>query len=204
MRVLLLIPLALLAACGTTTPRVDDLAGATTPPPVVSSTAPPTTMTKSATTATAMPPDPVDTDTAAGRPQFRLDDTEDRRTALINAYSQCLLDHGAKPGGRNVPGAQPVPGGSGGKPFIQVADPVPDAAKSACADKLPLMPPQTEASTNPDFHAQSLAYVACLKSHGEWVQLLNDHNLDWTYVAGHPVPEDNATFEQSCLVEAFS
>jgi len=151
----------------------------------------------------ALPPDPEDTDTAVGRPQFRLDDTDARRTALVNAYSQCLLDHGATRGGRTGAAAQPVAGGAGGVPYIQVADPVPAAAKAACAGKLPLMPPQVEAATNPHFHEQSLAYVACLKKHGEWVELLDDHDLDWTYVAGHPVPDDNGTIEQQCLMQAF-
>jgi hypothetical protein len=153
----------------------------------------------------ALPDDPADTDTAPGRPQFRLDDTDARRTALINAYSQCLIDHGAtRQPTRGAAAPQMVPAGANGVPYIQVADPVPAAAKAACAGKLPQMPPQVEAATNPHFHEQSLAYVGCLRKHGEWVQLLNDHDLDWTYVAGHPVPDDNGTIEQDCLMEAFA
>ena len=147
----------------------------------------------------------TDTDTASGRPQFRLDDTDARRTALVNAYSQCLIDHGAvRLTGREQAAPQIVPAGGDGVPFIRVGDPVPAAAKAACAKKLPLMPPQVEAATNPRFHEQSLDYVACLRKHGEWVELLNDHDLDWTYAEGHPVPEDNATIEQDCLMAAFS
>lgn len=147
----------------------------------------------------------TDSDTATGRPQFRLDDTDARRTALVNAYSQCLIDHGAiRLTGREESAPQIVPAGGDGVPFIRVGDPVPAAAKSACANRLPLMPPQVEAATNPRFHEQSLDYVACLRKHGEWVELLNDHDLDWTYVEGHPVPDDNGTIEQDCLMEAFS
>ncbi len=140
------------------------------------------------------------TDGGAGHPQYRLDDSDARRTALINAWSQCLLHHGAKRGGRDRgPGAA----GPGTTALIVVADPVPPAASAACQDLLPEMPPETEASTNPDFHEQSLDYVACMKKKGLWVELLNDHDLDWTYADGHPVPGDSDQIEHGCLLEAF-
>ncbi|MCD4536520.1 hypothetical protein LRP67_20710 [Nocardioides sp. cx-169] len=142
----------------------------------------------------------TDTTDVTGRPVFRLDDTDARRTALINAWSQCLIDHGATQGtGRSVPG----PTGTVTSDLIVVADPVPAKAKAACASKLPQLPPETEAETNPDFHAESLAYVGCMKAKGLWVQLLNSHNLDWTYAAGHPVPDDEDKIEHGCLLEAF-
>lgn len=160
-----------------------------------------------ASSATSAPSTPAggatdDSGSTTGRPQFRLDDTEARRTALVNAYSSCLIDHGATKvdnSGRAVA----VPAGKGGVPFIQVADPVPPAAKAACLHLLPVPPPETDAATNPNFHAQSLAYVGCLKDHGVWVRLLNNHDLDWTYLSGHPVPDDEAKVEQSCLMQAF-
>jgi len=141
----------------------------------------------------------------AGRPQFRLDDSEVRRTALINAYSTCLLHHGAKPlTGRSQPAAASGSGdGTAATALIQVADPVPAHAKAACLHLLPQMPPEVEASTNPHFHEQSLAYVDCLRSHGLWVRLLDDHDLDWTYLAGHPVPAKSDQIEHNCLLTAF-
>ncbi len=133
------------------------------------------------------------------RPQFRLDDTQARRDALINAWNACLLAHGASPASsRRTPGAAGP--GSGG---IQVADPVPAAARAACVDKLPLMPPQLDASTNPHFHQDSLAYVACMQSQGLYVTLLNSHNIDWTYTPGHPVPSDDPAIEHRCELSAF-
>lgn len=133
------------------------------------------------------------------RPQFRLDDTQARRDALINAWAACLLAHGAKrAGSRGTPG--PAGHGSGG---IQVADPVPAAASAACVDRLPLMPPQLEAATNPRFHRDSLAYVSCMQRRGLYVTLLNSHNIDWTFTPGHAVPADDAAIEHGCELSAF-
>jgi hypothetical protein len=140
------------------------------------------------------------TQTPAGRPVFRLDDTDARRTALINAWSQCLIDHGAtRSTGRDMPGVA----GAGKSDMIVVADPVPPKASAACESKLPELPPETEAETNPHFHDQSLAYVDCMKDKGLWVQLLNNHDLDWTFTDGHPVPVDDDKIEHTCLLQAF-
>jgi hypothetical protein len=203
---LLLAPaLTALAACGgTAAPHVAALSQSASPSTVVTG-APADAASSGAVASDGVAADAGDSDTATGRPQFRLDDTDARRTALVNAYSQCLIDHGAtRLTGREESAPQIVPAGGDGVPFIRVGDPVPAAAKAACANRLPLMPPQVEAATNPRFHEQSLDYVACLRKHGEWVELLNDHDLDWTYAEGHPVPDDNATIEQDCLMEAFS
>jgi len=140
------------------------------------------------------------------RPILRIDDSPERVAALWNAHSTCLLQHGArKPGDDEIvaaPGA--VRGESGdGNPGVLVHRPVPAKAEAACIHLEPEGPLELEAATNPDFHEQSLAYVDCLRRHGEYVRLLNDHNLDWTYEAGHAVPEDNGRIEQDCLIEAF-
>ncbi len=178
------------------------------PPPVASLPATPTTTPSDAAPADAAPTDapgtPADAATPGGRPQFRLDDTDERRTALVNAYSQCLLDHGATRNEGREAAAAAAPEGSSGTPLISVADPVPAEASAACVELLPLLPPEVEAATNPDFREQSMAYVACMKDQGLWVQLLNNSNLDWTYRADHPVPENSDQIEQDCLVEAFS
>jgi hypothetical protein len=141
----------------------------------------------------------------AGRPQFRLDDTDARRAALINAWSSCLIQHGAPKVDNSARVGAAAVAGQGGKPtMIEVGDPVPAAAKVACLHLLPVMPPEEEATTNPDFHAQSLAYVGCMRQKGLWVELLNDHDLDWTFMDGHSVPDDQATIEHDCLLQAFS
>lgn len=165
------------------------------------------TSTGGTTGTTGTPGDaPTSADRPGERPQFRLDDTDERRAALVNAYSQCLIDHGASKGVGRQAGPGPASGGAAGTgtPLIVVADPVPAAASAACADKLPLMPPEVEAATNPNFHAQSQAYVACMRGRGLWVQLLDNQDLDWTYVADHPVPADSGQIEHECLLKAFS
>ena len=135
-----------------------------------------------------------------GRPVLRLDDSDDRRFALWNAYSKCLLGHGAVVSSNGMGMAV---GRDGRNVIPTLEQPVPKAARAACLSIEPLGPLELEASTNPDFHEQSLAYVDCLREHGEYVRLLNDHNIDWTYVEGHPVPDDQAAFEQECLLDAF-
>ncbi len=147
-----------------------------------------------------------DSGPTAGRPQLRIDDSPQRRTALQVAYNQCLLDNGAKENtGREGAAVAAAPGddGNGNPVGPLVLEPVPAAASAACLSKLPVMPPELEAATNPDFHQQSLAYVACLRKGGLFVELLTHDSLDWTYAEGHPVPDDSARLEDDCLIEAF-
>lgn len=131
----------------------------------------------------------------AERPVLRVDDTEQRRKALWNAYNTCLLDNGAK-----------RPTGDG--PVIALGDvmvvyPGPKKAQEACLHLEPVQPPALEAATNPDFQDDAQRYVECLREGGLWVERLNSENLDWTYAEGHPVPDDSAETEQRCLVEVF-
>jgi len=147
-----------------------------------------------------------DSGPAAGRPQFRLDDSPRRRTAIQVAYNQCLLDNGASENtgrGGSVAAASPGEDEDGNPVGPLVADPVPPAASAACLTKLPLMPAELDAATNPDFHRQSLAYVACLEAGGLHVTLLGDKNLDWTFTEGHSVPDDSERLEKDCLIESF-
>jgi hypothetical protein len=137
-------------------------------------------------------------DGGSGRPQFRLDDTAARDAALVNAYNECLIGHGATKGGRNLPTPEPSQDTE-----IITAENVPPAAKAACLHLLPLMPPELEAATNPDFHEQSLAYVDCMQKQGLWVQLLNSYNIDWTFVGGHPAPENFDQISHDCQLQAF-
>ena len=129
------------------------------------------------------------------RPVFRVDDTEQRRRQIWNAYNACLLDHGAtEPQGEMGIGL--------GDSLVDYAN-APRAALAACAHLEPLQPPGLEAATNPDFREETQAYVTCLADRGLYVTLLDDENTDWTYTEGHPVPEDSAQIEQDCLVEAY-
>jgi len=140
----------------------------------------------------------------SGPPVLRVQDVlsqgSARRTALYEAYTACLLDEGAP----TVQDERPVPDvGYNRARGLAIADPVPAPIERACADLMPVYPPALEAATNPDFAAQVGSYVACLRSNGLWVRLLNDRDISWTYLAGHDVPADNARFEDDCLLESF-
>jgi hypothetical protein len=126
-----------------------------------------------------------------------------RHTQLLQAYTDCLIEHGAPTIDPSAE-ARPVPAENMSPTYgVTVAWPPPADARQACADVDPAYPPALEAATNPSFASQAQTYVACLQSHGEWVRLLNDENLDWTYRAGHDVPDDNAAIEDACLIGTF-
>jgi hypothetical protein len=141
---------------------------------------------------------------AEGRPQMRLDDSPERRAALIGAWDACLIAHGAKRAtGRTAPGPS-------GKPAYPVAaEPVPAAAKDACEHKLPLEPPELNPSLNPHYRADSIANVKCLRAHGVKVHLVADTSVDadglaWTYDSSTTkVPDDMAQIENTCQLAAF-
>jgi len=127
----------------------------------------------------------------------------ERRTRLLQAYTDCLIEHGAPTIDPNAE-ARPVPAENMSATYgVTLAWPPPDDARAACADVDPAYPPALEAATNPTFGAQAQTYVACLQEHGEWVRLLNDDNLDWTYRAGYDVPDDNGAIEDDCLIGTF-
>lgn len=130
------------------------------------------------------------------RPQLRVDDTMERRVTLFRAYGECLVEHGA-----TQVDVGPIP--SGKPTLIYIASPTPAAAQSACEHLLALPPPELEASTNPHFHEDEVAYVACMKRRGLYVTLLNDHNPDWTFADGHSVPDDANLIEQRCMRQTF-
>ena len=162
----------------------------------------PVTATAAAPVAAPVAPAPQ---AETGPPVLRVQDVlshgSPRRTALFEAWTGCLLDHGAP----TVQDERPVPDVSySSERGVAVSFPVPARIERACADLEPVYPPSLEAATNPDFAAQAASYVACLRSNGQWVRLLNDRDISWTYVAGHDVPDDNARIEDECLLANFS
>jgi hypothetical protein len=158
--------------------------GAESPEPTVASL--PDTVQVAATT---------DENPTDDRPVLGVDDTETERRQVWNAYNACLLDHGA---------TSPTSGMA-----VKLGDSLvdyehaPRRALAACGQLEPVQPPALAAATNPDFRAETQEYVACLADGGLFVTLLGDDTMDWTYTAGHPVPEDSAQLERACLVEAY-
>ena len=143
------------------------------------------------------------------RPQIRLDDTEDRRAELIRAWDTCLVKHGAHYMSAND---RPVagPADSNGRPYRQVAEPIPAPARAACRDTLPLGPPELEPDQNPNYRDDWLANIKCLRSHGYQIHLTTDSSagpggLTWTYDddSTFELPDNAEELEKKCMLTAF-
>ena len=58
------------------------------------------------------------------------------------------------------------------------------AARKACADKLPLQPPELDQARNPHYLDQYHAYMTCLTSRGLAVHAIDPFGTGWTYDDG--------------------
>lgn len=140
-----------------------------------------------------------DTSVVTGRPQERLDDSPQRRQAIIDAWDTCLAAHGAVYGGSGPAGAS--------RKALQ--EPIPAAAKNACTDKLPIGPPELDPGLNPHYRDDMIAEVKCLRAHGEMVHLTSDTSVDpnglsWTYdSATTQIPPNSGQLKDSCQLAAF-
>ncbi|GGR83723.1 hypothetical protein GCM10010269_23540 [Streptomyces humidus] len=128
-----------------------------------------------------------------GRPQLRLDSSEEEKNRYWHIYAQCLKEHGHK------------------MIAVRGPDSVDDtdhsatakAATKACASKLPLQPPEMDESTNPHYDDDYRAYVKCLNRKGLKVTALPD-NSGWTYDGNTTLSADQQTqVDKSCTLEAF-
>ncbi|WP_225846386.1 hypothetical protein [Streptomyces sp. HPF1205] len=138
---------------------------------------------------------------SSARPQERLDDTPAEREAMIHAWDECLVAHGAH---WNTGRAEAV----GGAPKT-VADPVPKQASAACVNKLPQEPPELNPALNPHYRDDMLAEISCMRAHGVKVHLVPDTSVDpgglgWTYDSSTTqVPADEGKIEEQCQRQAF-
>ncbi|MGC4876693.1 hypothetical protein ACLQ26_10595 [Micromonospora sp. DT43] len=138
-----------------------------------------------------------------GRPQLRLDMNEDEKQRLWNTYNYCLRDHGVRELKERSAGA---PKGSGIISLDQSGEP--KAAYVACADKLPLQPPELDEEKNPNYASQWNDYVQCLRGRGMKIHSLPDGS-GWTYDDGVDDPSgglEGAVYdkaEKECTLEAF-
>ncbi|WP_051813677.1 hypothetical protein [Streptomyces sp. NRRL S-340] len=137
--------------------------------------------------ATASDPD-------AGRPQLRLDSTDEERNRYWHYYATCLKDHGHKMLTMRGPDS------------IDDTDnsPAAKAAEQACKNKLPLQPPELERETNPHFDEEYRAYVKCLNQHGLKVTALPD-NSGWNYDEDNTVHSSAEVqkLDKDCTMEVF-
>jgi hypothetical protein len=161
----------LLGACSTNPP----------PPPRVASLG---SATAAATSASGV----------AGRPQWRLDSTEEEVQKLWVAYWACLGDHGHK----MIP--------QRGSADMQSHTPADEAAETACANTLPLEPDELDSSKNPHFLDDYHAYMQCLTSHGLAVHAIDPFGTGWTYDDGvtQKLNSDQQTgVDHDCKLQSF-
>ncbi len=140
---------------------------------------------------------------ANGRPQLRLDTTDEEEQQLWQTYQICLHEHGVKLNTGQAPGATGDGTGLSLDPSGE-----PKAAYVACANKLPLQPPELDREKNPNFASQWNDYVQCLRGRGLKVHSLPD-NSGWTYDDGVADPTNGldeaaqAKADKDCTKEEF-
>jgi hypothetical protein len=132
-----------------------------------------------------------------GRPQLRLDSSDEEVAALWAAYNSCLKSNGHK----MLPARGPD--------SVDMEDTSPQsvAARKACANKLPLQPPELDEATNPHYQDEYRAYLSCLRAKGMKIHATEPLGSGWTY-------DDNATqilsddqqtkADKDCTLKAFS
>ncbi|CAM5697946.1 Lipoprotein OS=Streptomyces griseorubiginosus OX=67304 GN=AQJ54_20120 PE=4 SV=1 [Streptomyces griseorubiginosus] len=128
-----------------------------------------------------------------GRPQLRLDSSEEEKDRYWHLYAVCLKDHGHKMLTARGPDS------------IDQSDhsATAKAATKACANKLPLQPPELDEATNPHYDDDYRAYVKCLNRKGLKVTALPD-NSGWTYDGNTTMSAARQSqVDRSCTLEAF-
>ncbi|MCL6673751.1 hypothetical protein [Streptomyces panaciradicis] len=128
-----------------------------------------------------------------GRPQLRLDSSDAERDRYWHIYATCLKDHGHKMLTARGPDS------------IDDTDhsATAKAATKACANKLPLQPPEMDRATNPHYDDDFRAYVKCLNGKGLKVTALPD-NSGWTYDGNSTMSAaEQSKVDKSCTLEAF-
>ncbi|MGC4814269.1 hypothetical protein ACLQ29_27380 [Micromonospora sp. DT228] len=140
---------------------------------------------------------------ANGRPQLRLDTTEEEEEQFWMTYNICLRDHGVQENkGRSAGAAGDGPGLS----LDQSGEP--KAAYVACANKLPLQPPELDRDKNPNYVSQWNDYVQCLRGRGMKIHSLPDGS-GWTYDDGVANPSNGldgpalTKVDKECTMEVF-
>jgi len=132
-------------------------------------------------------------DPDAGRPQLRLDTTEEEEARLFNVWSACVHEHGVPmqsivKDGKNVPD--------------QTHRAFPKASK-ACISKLPLDPPELDRAKNPDYMDDFRAEIACLHKAGVKVEPMADGE-GYSWPSGEVNVPNLTELQKRCLIEAFS
>jgi hypothetical protein len=118
------------------------------------------------------------------RPQLRMDSSRADINAAWRNYDVCLKDNGH----RMLTGRGDAHSGTAGPPGtvpdMQDDSPPSVAARKACANKLPLQPPELDQSRNPHYLDQYHAYLTCLTGHELMVHAIDPFGSGWTYDDG--------------------
>ncbi|MGO1049092.1 hypothetical protein [Crossiella sp. CA198] len=170
--------LALLTACGPEDP----------PPAQVAAL---TTSGSAATTASG-------TSTATGgaeRPQLRLDSSEEEVKRYWAAYFACLKQNGHKM----------YEGRGGDSPDQRDTSPASQSAKTACAGKIPVQPPELD-QQNPEYTDNYRAYLKCMDGKGLKVVPIEPFGSGWNYAdtPGRLTEEQRHQVERDCKIGTFS
>lgn len=122
----------------------------------------------------------VATDPDAGRPQIRLDSSDEEINRLNDVYGKCLMSHGA-------PGLKVRPD---------------SAAAKACASKQPLEPPELSPATNPNYSDDVRAMIKCMNAHG--IKAVATPDGGWGTVDGASMnaPNFSKTYN-NCQLKSF-
>lgn len=129
----------------------------------------------------------------SGRPQLRLDSSEQEKDRLRKAYYACLAEHGH----RMYPGrGSPVQGNETAED---------KAAKKACLPKKPLRPPQLVREKNPHYLDDYHKYIKCLHDNGMNVQPIKPFGTGWKYGPGGSslTAEQRLEIDKRCKIAAF-
>ncbi|MDH6577473.1 hypothetical protein [Kitasatospora sp. MAP5-34] len=196
----LLVPLAALTACGAGSGAQSS--GQVSAVAALPSTAAPSSPAAGASPATGAASGAPDPGSTADRPQERLDDTNARDAQLWGSYFACLGANGVPlTGGISYPG-QP----SYKQPAADAV--IPQAAKTACLPKMPVVPPQTDPKQNPNFSADFSAWVNCINNKGLKVKAYGtagSGNSGWSYDGTPTMPKaQQDQVISACKVEAFN
>ncbi|MFG2374916.1 hypothetical protein ACGFY9_25985 [Streptomyces sp. NPDC048504] len=129
----------------------------------------------------------------SGRPQLRVDSTDEERTRLYQIWTNCLHDHGVPAGHKPGSTEWSLAASPGKYP----------AAMNACVSKRPIEPPEEDPATNPHYMDDFRTYIKCLNDGGLKVKGLADGS-GWNFDGESSLTEaQRSKLDKDCEVKAY-
>ncbi|MFJ6727440.1 hypothetical protein ACIQPQ_21310 [Streptomyces sp. NPDC091281] len=128
----------------------------------------------------------------SGRPQLRLDSSQEEKVKLSNAFNACLEKNGFHRFQKIIKDGFRVP---------NTEDPTYTPAANKCENLMPLPPPELDPKTNPHYMDDYRKEIACLHRHHYMVIPLADGG-GWDLPEG-PIPPNARELEKRCELEGF-